>query len=111
MILLESAIATAVVDKVDVVLIQEAKMILATHHLRSAMVKGGISELRAAIVLAEGDMKADEEVVRDAKSLLGVLGTEALQKAMETRDLTMVRSALVSAETVEAVETTLIEVC
>ena len=48
---------------VDVAVIQEAKVLLATQPLRTAMERRDVAGLRAAITVAEGEAEADLAVI------------------------------------------------
>ena len=61
---LKSAIATAeAAEGVDGAMIQEAKTLLATKPLRTAMARRDVAQLRAAIEVAEGEVDVDGAVV------------------------------------------------
>ena len=61
---LKSAIATAeAAEGVDLAMIQEAKTLLATKPLQTAMARRDVAQLRAAIEVAEGEEDVDGAVV------------------------------------------------
>ena len=61
---LKSAIATAEGEGVvDVEVIQEARVLLATQPLRAAIERRDVAGLKAAITVAEGDAEADPAVI------------------------------------------------
>ena len=64
LIALKSAIALAeAADGVDLAMIQEAKTLLATKPLQTAMARRDVAQLRAAIAVAEGEGDVDGAVV------------------------------------------------
>ena len=61
---LKSAIATAEGEGVvNVEVIQEAKVLLATQPLRAAIERRDVARLKAAITVAEGEAEADPAVI------------------------------------------------
>ena len=66
--------------------------------LRAAIKSCDLTKLRVALLCAQADKGVDSVVVKEAKALVSVLATEALQGAIKRRDLTQLRKGIAANE-------------